>query len=200
MIKNRPLTATTLRLILVCSLFGITLLGTAAFTFIYRQLKVAATDTSHVVADAKASQNTLQTLKQVEQKLRDDKAVVERAGSIVADSQSYQYQNQVINDINDYASKAGIGITNIDFATTSTTPSTAPKSPLITPTGVAATSISVTLSNPVPYDNFLRFIHSIEQNLTKMQLTRVSLAKGTMGNDITSEALTIQVYLRKESP
>jgi hypothetical protein len=119
----------------------------------------------------------------------------------VADSQSYQYQNQIIGDLNDYANKAGIAITSIDFVAdtpaATTTPPAGTRTPTtIAPAGVKSTSVSITLQNPVPYDNMLRFIHSIEQNLTKMQISKIGLAKGSSGNAVTSEILTIQVYIK----
>lgn len=201
MINKNNLTATSLRLALTCSLFAIALLTSVALYFIYDQLKDAAVATSHVVADASASQDNVQTLQKLEEKLRKDKAVVERANSIVADSQSYQYQNQIIGDLNTFASKAGIGITNIDFGEASTSSGSSPSAQAQpatpAPPGLTATTVSVTLNNPVPYDNMLRFIHAIEQNLTKMQISKVALAKGSEGNTVTSEVLTIQVYLKK---
>ena len=42
----------------------------------------------------------------------------------------------------------------------------------------------------------MNFIHYIENNLTKMQLSGVSLSKGKEGNNITVSALTIEVYLK----
>lgn len=207
MIRKYALTATSLRLALTCSMFAIALLTSAAMYFVYGKLQEVAVATSHVVADASASQDNIQTLQKLEEKLQQEKDVVARANSIVASSQSYQYQNQIINDLNAFAGKAGIGITNIDFGEASSgtpsgsSPNAQPAQPTApAPPGLTATTVSVTLANPVPYDGMLRFIHAIEQNLTKMQISKVGLAKGSEGNTITSEVLTIQVYLKKGQP
>lgn len=198
--KKHQLTATRLRSILTLSLFALSLLNAVALFFIYDKLHDTAIDVSHAVVDANASQTNIQTLKTLQKELADKQDVVKRAGNIVADSQSYQYQNQIINDLNGYAAKSGISITNIDFAadtTAGTAPAPSAKSPAAaTPSGLKATTVSITLQNPVSYNNMLRFIHSIEQNLTKMQISKVGLAKGSSGTDVTSEALTIQVYIR----
>jgi hypothetical protein len=160
----------------------------------------AAIDVSHVVVDADASQSNIQTLQKIQKELASQKDVIARAGDIVADSQSYQYQNQIIGDLNDYARKAGINITNIDFVAAA--PTTAPSAgatttpTVIAPAGVKSTSVSITLQNPVPYDSMLHFIYSIEQNLTKMQISKVGLAKGSTGSAVASEVLTIQVYIK----
>ncbi|QQG51041.1 MAG: hypothetical protein HZB75_00835 [Candidatus Saccharibacteria bacterium] len=202
MMKRKTLTASMLRLYLSLSLFAITLLAGGALYFINEQLRAYAGEVSKVTAEANSSQNNVQALQKVQEELEKNKEVKERARNIVADNQSYQYQNQIITDLNGYAKKAGVTITNIDFSAgstaTPTTPST-PKSGTTTtpaaPSGVKSTSASITLKNPVSYTRLLRFIKSIEDNLTKMQISRVGLARGT-DNQITSEALSIEVYIR----
>lgn len=206
MMKAPSFTATGLRLTLSISLFVIVIVTGVLFYFIDRQLENVATDVSHTVIDANASQNTVQTLQKIQRELADDKDIITKANSIVADSQSYQYQDQIVSDLNRYAGASGIVITNIDFsATTSgtgststnktqTTPGTAAPT---TPTGVKSTSVAVTMKNPIGYSNFLKFLRSIEDNLTKMQVQKISLSKGTGSNsDISSDVLTIQVYVR----
>lgn len=194
---GRSFTAVSLRLALSFSLVAISLLTSIALYFIYGGLQSVATDVSHVVVDSSVSQTNIQTLQKVQQELADEKDVIARAGDIVADSKSYQYQNQILNDLNNYAGKAGISITNVNFDAAGDTGTTPPaKGAPTAPAGLKSTSVSITLQNPVPYDSMLRFIRSIEQNLTKMQISRVALAKGTSGNTVTSEALTIQVYIK----
>jgi TolA-binding protein len=195
MIQRLFITATRLRLILVTTLLAMATVAVVTIHFLHEGLDTFAIEVSHATADAKASEDNIQKLQKVQQELTTNKAIIERTNNIVADSKSYQYQNQIITDLNQYAAKAGIGITNIDF--TSTTPSLAtpgaPSGPI--PTGVKSTSVSITIDNPVIYNNLLNFIHSIEQNLTKMQISRIGLAKGA-GSDVTSEVLTIEVYIR----
>jgi TolA-binding protein len=191
---RRSLTATGLRLTLSITLLSIAIIASVTIHFLNEGLKTFATEVSHTSADARASEDTIQTLKKIEQELDANREVIERARSIVADSQSYQYQDQIITDLNDYANRAGIGITNIDFSTAEVAPGTPGAAP-VAPAGVKTTSVSITLKNPVDYNSLLRFIKSIEQNLTKMQISRVGLAKDT-GNNVSSEALAIEVYIR----
>jgi hypothetical protein len=177
------------------------------FSFADRQLKAVATDVSHVAIDADASRNNVQTLQKIQALLENNKDVIAKTNSIVADSQSYQYQNQIVSDLNKYASQAGITITNLDFAagdSTAGSGSTGTKTPGTTttpsaaaPAGVKTTSVAVTMENPISYNSFLKFLRSIEDNLTKMQVQKVSLSKGTgEGDQISSDVLTIQVYVR----
>jgi hypothetical protein len=201
MMKKGTLTATRLRLALGISLLLIEVLASLFIAKANQDLNDYAMQVSRVAADAAASKGNIKNLQKIQQELLANKDTVERANDIVADSQSYQYQNQIITDINDYANRAGITVTNMDFtaantdtpAVTPTTPSTAPA----VPTGVKSTSVSVTIKNPVVYEKLLRFIKSIEQNLTKMQISRIGFSKDTSSTTgITSEVLTIEVYVR----
>lgn len=195
-----PMTATRLRLILVSSLFVIAIVEAVIFTFAYGQLSQTAVDASHTAVDASASENNLATLQKIKKILEEEKDVVSRASSIVADSQSYQYQDQIITDLNNFANKNGVSITNVDFSggqAPAASGQTAAPAPTPAPAGLKSTSVTVTLKTPVNYDNLLRFIEAVEQNLTKMQISKISLSKGSAtGNDITSDALTIEVYIR----
>lgn len=190
-----PMTATILRLILSVSLGVITLAAAGLFTYANDQLRQIAVEANHKTVDANASQNNLTTLEKVQNILQNEKTVVERAQTIVADSKSYQYQDQIITDLNAFAGKNGVSITNVSFA--SATGST-PAAPSVAPvSGLKSTSATVTLKTPVNYNNLLHFLASIEQNLTKMQVSKVSLSRGSAsGIDITSDALTIEVYIR----
>src|SRR5688500_16830303 len=191
MIKGKPLQATTLRLILIVSLFLIAIIASVIFSFFTDRLRDTATEASRILAKANNSQNDIQILQRIEDELKKNKEVAERASSIVADSQSYQYQDQIIKDLTDYANKSGITITNFDFGTTKSTSGAQPSTPnpQQAPAGIKSTSVSITLKNPVSYEAILRFIHSVEQNLTKMQISKIGLSKESSGN-ITSDALT----------
>lgn len=198
MIKGHSLTATQLRLILSGSMFVIALLAGVGFVFVNSQLKNYAVEVSHVAADANASRDNLQNLQKIETQLKDDQDIVQKTNSIVAESQSYQYQDQIITDINNYASRAGIGITDINFSTQATIApgaQTTPNTP-VAPSGVKSSTVAITLKNPINYENMLRLIRSIEQNLTKMQVSRINLSKDSATNGVTSDILTLQVYIR----
>lgn len=201
--KPSSMTATRLRLILSVSLFAILLITGGVIFYIDQQLQAYAISVSHSVIDANASQDSVSTLQKIQQTLNDDKDIITKTNNIVADSKSYQYQDQIINDINGYAAQSGISITNIDFPSTATTPTAGATSPTagittptVAPTGVKSTSVEVTIKNPVGYSNFLQFIHAIENNLTRMQIQKISLSKGSDGTSVSSDVLTLQVYVR----
>jgi hypothetical protein len=159
------------------------------------------TDTSK----ASISSNDIQRLEQIKQKLQDDSVAVTRAKSIVADSQSYQYQNQIINDITAYAQAAGLHVTNFSFSTDNlpganagaATSTAAPTTQSSTPAGLKILTTTVSVKSPANYQSVMKFVHSIENNLTKMQLSGISLAKDSSSpTDVTVSPFTIEVYTK----
>ncbi len=209
MSKKFTLTATNLRIILAVSLVAITAIGAGGFTLAYNWLDGFAADASTVASHAAASESELQELSQTEKMLKTQHHAVERASKIAAESKSYQYQDQIINDLNDFARKAGITIADITFAdnnakgsSSSSSSSSSNKTGTSLPAiaGLKATTASVTVKNPVEYRKLLTFMYLVEQSLTKMRIANVDLsrstAQGQPPDSITSNTLTIEVYLR----
>ncbi len=206
MLKNSVsgLSATGLRIVLFVSMFLLVALGSVAFWFGCQQLTKYSLEVSSVNAQVASSTENLATLKKLEAYLATNNDAVNRAKGVVAESTSYQYQDKIIEDINTYARRAGIGIAGYSFAGggaagAATTPSASTAdtaAPTPTATGLKSTNVSVTLKSGTSYESIMRFIHFIEQNLTKMQLSGVSLAKDQQTNEVTSNALTIEVYTR----
>ena len=208
MSKKFTLTATNLRIILAVSLVVITAIGAGGFPLAYNWLDGFAADASTVASQAAASESELQELSQTEKMLKTQHHAVERASKIAAESKSYQYQDQIINDLNDFARKAGITISDITFAddnakggsssSSSSSSKTGTSLPAIA--GLKATTASVTVKNPVEYRKLLTFMYLVEQSLTKMRIANVDLsrstAQGQAPDSITSNTLTIEVYLR----
>lgn len=192
--RRHRFNATTLRLTLSLSLFLILLATAGGFYVANGWLRDLAMQVSHASADAEASHTTITTLQRLQDELAANRSVIERTSNIVAESQSYQYQDEIIRDLNEYAAAAGIGITNYSFESATDEQEQAATPNVAPPSGINSTLVSVTVANPVNYDNLLRFFYSVEQNLTKMQITNISLTKS--GNDLSSEALTIEVYIR----
>ena len=198
------MTAVQLRMILISTILAIFVLGGIGFYFVQSQLNTFAINVSHANEDAATSNNDISILQTVQKKLADDQGNVERTKKIVADSKSYTYQDQIISDLNAYAARAGITITGYTFdagagATTNTTGGTAagtasPATPTIA--GLKSTTVSVTLKAPTKYENLLNFVHSVEQNLTKMQVSGISLTKGQSSADVSTNVLSIEVYIQ----
>ena len=200
--KPSKMTATKLRGLLSFSLVLISIGCFGVFYMASGQLKASATEASRVIADAEASRNNLQALQTLQAELEKQRDTIARVDSVVANSQSYEYQNQIIADINKYAVVAKIDLTNIDFGTkdaaagASTAP--APGVPVAapTPSGLKSTTVTISLKSPTNYINLLNFVHLIEQNLPKMQISKMNLTSDGKSDQVGSDALVIEVYIK----
>lgn len=207
--NKRTITPAQLRIALSALLLLLTSAGVGVFALGYSQLKTHAAEAQAVAVQAEASRSSLEDLIQVQKFLADNSDVVDRADQLAAQSKLYQYQDQIIGDLNKYATESGLQIANITFddtkvtttapatAATTTTPdtSTAPAAP----SGIKSMTASVTIKNPTDYSALLNFIHRIEQSLFRMQVSRVGISQSNDINhpgQITSDAFTIEVYVR----
>jgi hypothetical protein len=203
-LKN--MTPVKLRIILALSLIVLSVLGVGVFTFGYGQLKQFVASAQDVATKAQASQSSVRDLVATKKFLEANADAVNRANQLAAESKSYVYQDQVISDINKYASEAGLIITNIAFtpATTaavgSTPGATAPATGSASaPSGVKSITANVTIQNPTNYLAMLNFIHLIEQSLFRMQISQVGISStgdANNPNQVSSDILTIEVYVR----
>ena len=203
--KNMIDNAVRLRLVLIVVLLLLVSLTIALGFFGVQYLKTQATEVQQVVYDATNSDRKLQRIQELASELEANQDTAARAKQVVAESKSYQYQDVIIQDLQAMASRAGVSITNFNFtgsgSSTAKGSSTTTATPQATSSagGLRSTTVDITLKNPVDYRSLLRFIHYIEQNLTKMQIAKVSLAGAADAdspNAVTSETLTIEVYIR----
>lgn len=204
------ITPTKLRIILLLCLLVLSAIGVALFTVGYNRLQTFATSAQTVASEAEASQSSIQDLVATKALLAQNEDAVKRASQLVAESQSYVYQDQIISDINTFAGESGLSITNISFATPITTAvAAAPAAPTAgagagagvaaTPAGVKSMTASVTIKNPTDYMSMLRFTHLIEQSLFRMQVSQVGISASAdvaHPNQVNSDILTIEVYVR----
>ena len=204
--KLSSMTPVKLRLILGFSLIILSVIGVGVFTFGYSQLKDFVVTAQDVATKAQTSQSSVQDLVTTKKFLEANADAVNRANQLVAESKSYVYQDQVISDINKYASEAGLIITNITFAaaTTTATSNSAPTTPATgsataAPSGVKSITANVPVQNPTDYLAMLNFIHLIEQSLFRMQISQVGISGSNDDkhpNQVSSDVLTIEVYVR----
>jgi len=205
--KLKNMTPVKLRIILALSLIILSILGIGMFAFGYGQLKLFVIAAQDVAAKAQSSQSSVQDLVATKKFLQSNADAINRANQLAAKSMSYVYQDQVINDINKYASEAGLAITNIAFTTPTTTAVGGTTAPPVTgsaattaaPVGVKSMTANVTIKNPTNYLAMLDFIHLIEQSLFRMQISQIGISASSDDknpNQVSSDILTIEVYVR----
>jgi hypothetical protein len=210
------LTAQKLRIILVATIFLLIALAGVVFFFARNTLDTYAADVHKMTKAAESSSQNLAALNSLKAKLAENKEAVERAKSLVAESQYYAYQDQIIKDINTFAAKSGVAISGYQFngeatAGAGAAPAAAPTpaagapveggaataTPGATVSGLKSTSVAITLDKPLSFEQIMRFVNMIEQNLTKMQLAGVSIAKDPeSSNGVAVNSLTIEVYVK----
>lgn len=208
---QQKLNASKLRIILFITLLLIAVLAVAGFYFVQSKLSEYSRSISQLNADTAASNGNVETLRYIKQYLAEHTSVISKAQSIVADSKSYAYQDQIVDDIVNIGKQSNINVTGFTFdkdstATSSPTapaattpaapaPATAPSNVVAVPSSVKSTTVSITIESPASYDDIMSFIKHIEINPTQMQIERVSLTKDT-GNGVTSPTFSIKVYIR----
>lgn len=104
------------------------------------------------------------------------------------------YQDQVIKDLNKYAALSQVTIKN-GFNFIGTTP--LPATDNFSLGRLSPEPVTITIANPVPLSNFLKFIKLIENNLPLMQLTGIDINRyQDSDTDIITGPLTIEVLTR----
>lgn len=197
---KKQLTAVILRIILTSILILLIATAIGVFIFGYQQLQESGRLAAEASAEASASNDELRELVAIEARLKKDQQVVERASQIVADSKSYQYQDQIITDLNNFANKAGLTITNINFSTdsTPTQSGSSATAPATASSGLKSTTATITLASPTRYRSLMTFAKLIEESLTRMRISSLSLSRDqSAGSDnVQVGTISVEVYVR----
>lgn len=154
-------------------------------------------ETTHAKIDAELSATDIEHYKQLQQILEKNKLSIEKANQIVSDSAKYEYQDQIIKDIDNYAAQTGVTVKGYDFGNETTNASTANDPTIPKVNGVKSLPVTVNLQSPMPFDNYLRFVKAVEQNLTKMQVRGINITPDTeSSNSISNPSVTLIVFVR----
>ncbi len=206
MATAKKMTAINLRIVLSVIIFLIAGVSIAGFTLLSGSLKDYASEVSKKNGEAQASETNIQSLQKTQAELEKYKETATRAQSIVSESASYQYQDQITRDLNNYAAQAGIAITGFTFDASATTAApAAPATPGATatpqvsaaPAGLNSKTVTIQLESSISYKSLLTFMNMIEENLTKMQVAKVTLAKSSDNDEnVAGQTLAIEVYVK----
>ena len=157
--------------------------------FVHQKLSGYVVQVDHLRIDSEINQQGIENAQKLRRALDENQDSVARAAAIVADTKYYEYQDQIVKDITSYASASGLTVLGFDFSTTTSKTSSIK--------GIKSMVANISLQNPVPYNNYLRFLKLVERNLTKMQVTQMDISNDlkTAGT-ISSPVLTLEVYVR----
>ena len=203
------ITATRLRIILVLCL--VLTIGASIGTVVMGQsvLKENSSSVTEAVKAEKASSQLLSLLQQAKERLKTQDSSYQKSKQLVASDVQTAYQQQVINDINLYAQKAGISVKGYTFeessaASNAKAPSSASSSSAAAPAKPSSSgpsSARVVLAVDSPIDSLLKFLKLLNTSLPQIYLSELSLARnehsGDAGRPVNLESLTLEVYLNK---
>ena len=194
-VLNASIARIVLSLLLLIILSAMVGLVIFAYSFLSKTSEeVGKMQTEAIAVDAK-----IQSLLASKSQLDRNSDTVKKAKNIVSESKLYQYQNQIIQDLNTYADRAGIPIKSFSFQNEPTTSAKTAKSSKRTPAspaGVKSTFVSIQLGDHIDYTKFLHFLSLIEKNVTRMQLSGVSISRGANNHEISIQSLEVKVYTR----
>ena len=194
-VLNASIARIVLSLLLLIILSAMVGLVIFAYSFLSKTSEeVGKMQTEAIAVDAK-----IQSLLASKSQLDRNSDTVKKAKNIVSESKLYQYQNQIIQDLNTYADRTGILIKAFSFQnepTTSTKTATSSKRTSTSPAGVKSTFVSIQLGDHIDYTKFLHFLSLIEKNVTRMQLLGVSISRGANNHEISIQSLEVKAYTR----
>ena len=196
---KKVLNASIARIILSLLLLIILSAMVGLVIFAYSFLSKTSEEVGKMQTEAIAVDAKIQSLLASKSQLDRNSDTVKKAKNIVSESKLYQYQNQIIQDLNTYADRAGIPIKAFSFQNEPTTSAkTAPSSKRTStnPAGVKSTFVSIQLGDHIDYTKFLHFLSLIEKNVTRMQLLGVSISRGANNHEISIQSLEVKVYTR----
>ena len=196
---KKALNASIARIILSLLLLIILSAMVGLVIFAYSFLSKTSEEVGKMQTEAIAVDAKIQSLLASKSQLDRNSDTVKKAKNIVSESKLYQYQNQIIQDLNTYADRAGIPIKAFSFQNEPTTSAKTAKSSKRTPAspaGVKSTFVSIQLGDHIDYTKFLHFLSLIEKNVTRMQLLGVSISRGANNHEISIQSLEVKVYTR----
>ena len=196
---KKVLNASIARIILSLLLLIILSAMVGLVIFAYSFLSKTSEEVGKMQTEAIAVDAKIQSLLASKSQLDRNSDTVKKAKNIISESKLYQYQNQIIQDLNTYADRAGIPIKAFSFQnepTTSAKTATSSKRTPASPAGVKSTFVSIQLGDHIDYTKFLHFLSLIEKNVTRMQLLGVSISRGANNHEISIQSLEVKVYTR----
>jgi len=196
---KKALNASIARIVLSLLLLIILSAMVGLVIFAYSFLSKTSEEVGKMQTEATAVDAKIQSLLASKSQLDRNSDTVKKAKNIVSESKLYQYQNQIIQDLNTYADRAGIPIKSFSFQnepTASAKTATSSKQTSTSPAGVKSTFVSIQLGDHIDYTKFLHFLSLIEKNVTRMQLSGVSISRGANNHEISIQSLEVKVYTR----
>lgn len=210
-----------LLLVLIVLILAVTI---GIYYFLFGFVKSQADTAAESVAKADSSQKDIDDLNKSYKWLQANPETIDKTSKIVAQASSYQYQDQVINDIESYANQSGLNVISYRFSelsgtgsaasssaapassssSSSTASSAATPPTAAAPSGLTQASIDIGLETGISYRKLLQFIKRIEQSVTRLQINSINISsvsgaenKKGVPDPVSVTTFTISVFLNK---
>lgn len=158
-----------------------------AFIFGYQQLQTKTQAAQQAITDAETSRQNLTNMQGLRPYLNRLSATVKTADKMAALLEAHRYQDQTVSILKGFADRSGVQITQIDFTADKEADQTNSKSVIV----------KASLKSPLSYDSFLKFLLIVENEISPLQLTSVSLQQATEDNKlITVGDIEFKVYVK----
>jgi hypothetical protein len=188
--ETQAISAQKLRWVLVGTIVSGVILGVAGVWYLNGLLVTRVAATNDASQSSSVSKNNLELAQGLKSYLQNHTDDVQKAAMVVAQTTAYRYQNQIVEDVTRYANAAGVTIVGFDF------PQDISSATVDKTTGLKSLTATITLSDHAAYTSYLLFLKYIEQNLTKMQITDVTISPNLADqNYINNTSVGIQVYV-----
>ena len=172
-----------LRIVLVASQILILIIGALGFYWGLGVIRSYSIEMNQQLVDAEASGKQVEQLQALKSYLTQSASLVEKANLLFTTPNNYQ--SQVLSDVKNYATRAGLTITSTRFTDASQGVTT------------GTYSMEVNFKQPVSYTKLITFLNGVEGNLPKLQISSISLSRGIAGADsVTVGKITIDVAVR----
>lgn len=162
--NKKSFTPQSLRAVLSTLLVIVIIGGGALFYFGLGMLRDYSIEVNQTLADASASASQVDELQRLKSQLAQSTSLTDKANQIFSTPQAYQ--SQALSDVQNYAAASGVRIANTNFEDASS----------------GTYVMTLTLRQPVSYKSLITFLHNLEGNLPKLQVTSISLGHVAGGN------------------
>lgn len=172
------------------------MIGLIGVGFYYAQdwLQEEANTVGQIIAQSTAGDGNTQELEKLKAEIAKRQPAAVKANSIMMSSQTWR--TEIVQHLNAYAAKAGISITNYDFAKEDASAKTIGGATPALVGGVQTASINITLNSPIDFASFMKFLEEIENSIPKMQVSGINITRSQGSSSITTQPLTVKVYTR----
>ena len=212
--KSKAMSSTLLEKLLIFAVFVI-VAGIFGIFFVASDFaKSRAQAANNALTKAASTQKEIDETTAAYRWIEDNPVLVDKTNKLVAEAQSYKYQEQVINDLERYASQSDVqlrsytfsdnttasGATGESSSSSSTTP--AAGAAATTPTtgatgGMKTATVQIGFGDGIGYSSFLKFLKRVENNVTRMQVTSLTLSPDAENQGLVQPEMTISVFLNQ---